>query len=42
MLLGSIGYIVSLGGTAWAFYAYGDAFRAIGQALEAGAEVPAS
>jgi len=25
MLVGSIGYIISLGSTAWAFFSYGDA-----------------
>ena len=42
MLAGSIGYIVSLGSAAWAFYRYGDAFNAAAQAIEAGAEIPAS
>ena len=40
MLVGSIGYIVSLGGTAWAFYTYGDAFGAAAEALKSGAAVP--
>ena len=30
MLVGSIGYIVSLGATAWAFYRYGTEFTAAG------------
>ena len=42
MLVGSMGYIVSLSGTAWAFFAYGDAFREIGHALKEGTDVPAS
>jgi MFS family permease len=29
MLVGSIGYIISLSGAAWAFYTYGDAFSAV-------------
>ena len=35
MLAGSIGYIVSLGGAAWAFYAYGAAFTAAMKAIDA-------
>lgn len=35
MLVGSIGYILSLGATAWAFYAYGPEFRASAAALGA-------
>ena len=42
MLLGSIGYIVSLSSAAWAFFTYGDAFRAIGRALKEHTDVPAS
>jgi MFS family permease len=41
MLAGSIGYIASLGSTAWAFYTYGGAFTAVMKAIEANAEVPA-
>ncbi len=33
MLVGSIGYIVSLGATAWAFYTYGKQFDAVGGAV---------
>lgn len=40
MLVGSIGYILSLGSTAWAFYAYGDAFSAAQKAVEAKMAVP--
>ena len=40
MLVGSIGYILSLGSTAWAFYAYGDAFSAAQKAIEAKVTVP--
>ncbi len=36
MLVGSIGYILSLGSTAWAFYAYGDVFAAAVKAVECG------
>lgn len=35
MIVGSIGYIVSLAATAWAFYTYGEQFRAAIQANEA-------
>jgi sugar porter (SP) family MFS transporter len=35
MLAGSIGYILSLGSTAWAFYTYGDQFKAVIQASAA-------
>ena len=42
MLAGSIGYIVSLGSTAWAFYTYGGAFAAVMKAIESAAEVPAT
>jgi sugar porter (SP) family MFS transporter len=41
MLAGSIGYIVSLGSTAWAFYTYGGAFTTVMKAIESAAEVPA-
>jgi len=41
MLAGSIGYIVSLASTAWAFYTYGGAFTAVAKAIEAHAEVRA-
>lgn len=40
MLVGSIGYILSLGSTTWAFSAYGDAFSAATKAIEGGAGVP--
>jgi len=36
MLVGSIGYILSLGSTAWAFYTYGDAFAAVVKATTPG------
>ena len=39
MLVGSVGYILSLGCTAWAFYAYGDAFVAAAAAAKAGTTV---
>ncbi len=42
MIVGSIGYILSLGATAWAFYSYGDAFAAAADAVRSGAAVPAS
>lgn len=42
MLAGSIGYILSLGSTAWAFYAYGGAFTAAMKAVESNVEIPAS
>jgi sugar porter (SP) family MFS transporter len=42
MLAGSIGYIVSLGTTAWAFYSYGAAFNAVMNAIDSGADVPAN
>jgi len=42
MLVGSIGYILSLGSTAWAFYTYGDAFTAVADAAKSGAAVPAN
>jgi sugar porter (SP) family MFS transporter len=35
MLVGSIGYILSLAATAWAFYTYGDEFRASADAVKA-------
>ncbi len=41
MLAGSIGYILSLGSTAWAFYAYGGVFNVVMHAVEAGVEIPA-
>lgn len=41
MLVGSIGYILSLGTVAWAFYTYADAFSAAAKAIEAGVEIPA-
>jgi MFS transporter, SP family, xylose:H+ symportor len=40
MLVGSVGYILSLGATAWAFYSYQDAFSAAAEAIKAGAAVP--
>jgi hypothetical protein len=42
MLIGSLGYIVSLGSVAWAFYAYAEPFRAAAEAIKAGSEIPAS
>ena len=36
MLIGSVGYILSLGTTAWAFYHYGDHFDATGGAVVLG------
>jgi sugar porter (SP) family MFS transporter len=42
MVVGSIGYILSLGSTAWAFYSYGDAFSAAADAIKAGVNIPAS
>jgi MFS transporter, SP family, xylose:H+ symportor len=41
MLIGSIGYILSLGSVAWAFYAYADAFKAAAEAIRLGGEIPA-
>jgi sugar porter (SP) family MFS transporter len=41
MIAGSIGYIVSLAATAWAFYTYGDQFRAAMQASDALAQAQA-
>jgi MFS transporter, SP family, xylose:H+ symportor len=41
MLVGSIGYILSLGATAWAFYTYGDAFSALQRAIDTHASIPA-
>jgi sugar porter (SP) family MFS transporter len=41
MLVGSIGYILSLGCVAWAFYTYADAFNAAAKAIEAHQEIPA-
>jgi SP family xylose:H+ symportor-like MFS transporter len=37
MLVGSVGYIVSLGTVAWAFYTYGTQFTATGNAIVLGA-----
>jgi len=37
MLVGSIGYILSLGSTAWAFYTYGEVFTAAAEAAKTGA-----
>jgi sugar porter (SP) family MFS transporter len=42
MLAGSIGYIVSLGAAAWAFYAYGAAFTEAVKAIDAKTDIPAS
>ena len=42
MLVCSIGYIFSLGSTAWAFYTYGGAFTAVMKAIESGAAIPAA
>jgi MFS transporter, SP family, xylose:H+ symportor len=41
MLVGSLGYIVSLGSVAWAFHKYGDAFSIAQKAVEANLPVPA-
>jgi sugar porter (SP) family MFS transporter len=41
MIVGSLGYIISLSSTAWAFYNYGDAFVAAAAALRSGGAVPA-
>jgi sugar porter (SP) family MFS transporter len=41
MLVGSVGYIVSLASTAWAFYTYGGAFNAVMKAIEDNAQIPA-
>ncbi|MGA2620470.1 MAG: sugar porter family MFS transporter [Thermoguttaceae bacterium] len=41
MLAGSIGYILSLGSTACAFYAYGGAFTAVMKAIDSGTQIPA-
>jgi MFS transporter, SP family, xylose:H+ symportor len=41
MIAGSIGYILSLGSVAWAFFTYGDAFSAATEAVKAGHEIPA-
>ncbi len=35
MIIGSIGYILSLGATAWAFYTYGTEFKASADAIKA-------
>ena len=40
MIVGSIGYILSLGATAWAFYTYGALFAAAHKAVEANIAVP--
>jgi MFS transporter, SP family, xylose:H+ symportor len=40
MIVGSIGYILSLGATAWAFYTYGAPFAAAHKAVEANIAVP--
>ncbi len=42
MVVGSLGYIVSLSSAAWAFFTYGDAFNVVARALKDGADVPAS
>jgi sugar porter (SP) family MFS transporter len=39
MLIGSLGYIVSLGVVTWAFFKYGTEFKAIAEALSEGREV---
>jgi sugar porter (SP) family MFS transporter len=41
MIWGSLGYIVSLGTVAWAFFTYGDVFTKVTKALETHQEVPA-
>jgi sugar porter (SP) family MFS transporter len=41
MLIGSIGYILSLGTVAWAFYTYADAFKTAAEAIKAGNDIPA-
>jgi MFS transporter, SP family, xylose:H+ symportor len=40
MVVGSIGYIVSLSAAAWAFYRFGDVFAVAQQALDKGLAVP--
>jgi sugar porter (SP) family MFS transporter len=42
MIVGSIGYILSLSCVAWAFYTYGDAFNAVIEANKAKTNVPAA
>jgi len=42
MLIGSVGYIVSLAVVTWAFFTYGAEFKAIAEALKAGTEVAPS
>ncbi len=41
MLVGSVGYILSLSAAAWAFYKFGDVFSAVQQALDKNLTVPA-
>jgi sugar porter (SP) family MFS transporter len=41
MLVGSLGYILSLSCTAWAFFNYGDAFAAAAAAVDKGNPIPA-
>lgn len=41
MLVGSIGYLLSLGGVAWAFYTYAEPFKIAAEAIAANREVPA-
>jgi MFS transporter, SP family, xylose:H+ symportor len=41
MLVGSIGYILSLSSTAWAFFKYGDAFAAAAEAVKHHEIIPA-
>ncbi len=41
MLVGSVGYIVSLGAIAWAFYTYSGPFKAAQDAITANLPVPA-
>jgi sugar porter (SP) family MFS transporter len=41
MLVGSIGYILSLSCVAWAFFTYADAFKIAADAIKAGTEIPA-
>ena len=40
MLVGSIGYILSLGSVAWAFYTFAGPFKAAAEAIAANKEVP--
>lgn len=42
MIVGSVGYILSLASTAWAFFAYGDAFAAATEAAESGIAMPSA